>query len=446
MESKKALILVIDDSVEVREFFEAVLQSAGYEVALAADGEAGLVLARALHPNLIITDIWMPRMNGLELLVHLRSDLPPPLPPVIVCSGFDVTGDEALRLGAVRFLAKPVEPAALQATVARALEGEEIDESALDRERQLMKATRARATACAARLLADVDLRSPEVVGTLDRFAQWVSDYFGYGSAGLVFPQGEHILVAGTSNGSPFSSGTILPGDLLYAGGVLCGASLVLPDSAAYHPDVAKNGIRMLVAVPILSEKAPIGALCLLAPEPHGFDAEDLLVLQDMGHGAATELAHLAAHGEPRGKQLGFLSPSLFDAMLAAELSILHKQGGGVELLLIDIDPAGLRPEVELQLLAQGGARSGVSRRGNGTVAIFKRDASQPAATRVIGDALSLLSSATAVQATGWVSVVDRGLPLVPQQLVSQIAGMALDYSRSNGAPKTERIVLSTLA
>jgi hypothetical protein len=307
-----------------------------------------------------------------------------------------------------------------------------------------MSATRARSAAAAARLLAGVDLKSPVVTRFLDRFAQWVTDYFGYASAAMIFAQGEQIFVAATSRGSVIPAGIILPGDMLYAGGVLgCGASVVLSDSATYDTKLATAGIRLLVAVPLLSEDVPIGALCLLGREPHRVDAEDLLILQQMGRNAAMELAHLAHYSEPPGQHFGFAPPNLFDAMVAAELSILHREGGGAELVLVDTDSAGLRTELGLDILARSGARSGVSRRGNGTVAIFKRDPDQATANRIMGEAFSLVSSATKVQATGWVSVDDRGLPLVPQQLLLQIARLALDQARSSGTPETERIVIA---
>jgi CheY-like chemotaxis protein len=80
---------------------------------VAANGAEALEAMRGSRPDLILTDVSMPVMNGLQFLVHLRSDFAPPLPPVIVCSGFDMTADEARRLGAFRFVTKPVEVASL---------------------------------------------------------------------------------------------------------------------------------------------------------------------------------------------------------------------------------------------------------------------------------------------------------------------------------------------
>jgi hypothetical protein len=338
-------------------------------------------------------------------------------------------------------LAKPVEPGALQMAVAQALRGEEASESAFVRERNLMNATRARAVAVAERLLAGIDLKSPAVARSLDRFAEWVASYFGYASAAFVFAQADQVLVAGTSRGGFVPSGTMLSGDTLYTAGVLgCGASLVLPDSAAYSPSLSQAGVRLLVAVPLVATGVPIGALCLVGREPHPFDAEDLLVLEHMGRDAAQALEHAARSRETPCQHFGFATPTLFDPLLSAELAILYREGGCAELLLADTDAQRLAPELGRELLARGGARSGICRRGNGTIAMFKRDPDPRAATRVIADALSMVSSVSGVQATGWVSVENRGLPMVPQQLLLQIAGLALDHSRSMARPEPERI------
>ena len=74
------------------------------------DGEDALQKIRRERPDLLVLDVVMPRMDGLELLLKMRSDLAPPIPPAILVSGFDLTEAEALRRGAERFLPKPVDP------------------------------------------------------------------------------------------------------------------------------------------------------------------------------------------------------------------------------------------------------------------------------------------------------------------------------------------------
>jgi CheY-like chemotaxis protein len=111
-----AHILVMDDETSVRSLFGQLLESAGYSVVLASDGREGLRLMKQQKPDLIITDIMMPEMDGLELLMNIRKqhlDV-----PVIAISGGMKTQavnflPQAKKLGAQRVFIKPVELSAL---------------------------------------------------------------------------------------------------------------------------------------------------------------------------------------------------------------------------------------------------------------------------------------------------------------------------------------------
>ena len=103
-------VLVIDDDEGVRNTLGRLLERAEFEVVLAPDGEEGLRRCRATAPDLVITDIHMPGLNGIEVVLTLRTWAPEM--PVIVMSGGDRTDrldlrGTALLLGAVRFLRKP---------------------------------------------------------------------------------------------------------------------------------------------------------------------------------------------------------------------------------------------------------------------------------------------------------------------------------------------------
>ena len=68
------LILVVDDQAEFREIFSVELAAKGYKVATAASGEEGLTMARELHPAIMLLDVQMPGMNGVETLLKLKED------------------------------------------------------------------------------------------------------------------------------------------------------------------------------------------------------------------------------------------------------------------------------------------------------------------------------------------------------------------------------------
>jgi two-component system, cell cycle response regulator CpdR len=103
-------VVVIDDDEPIRRTLGVLLERAGYAVVLAPDGEEGLRRCRAAVPDLVMTDIHLPGIDGIEVALALRT-LAPAL-PVIVMSGGDRTErldllGSALLLGAVRVLRKP---------------------------------------------------------------------------------------------------------------------------------------------------------------------------------------------------------------------------------------------------------------------------------------------------------------------------------------------------
>jgi CheY-like chemotaxis protein len=80
------VILVVDDDSDIVELLRCVLHDAGYEVATAAGGAAALVLAQERHPHLILLDILMPGMDGMEVIRHLQADLATAQIPIIALS------------------------------------------------------------------------------------------------------------------------------------------------------------------------------------------------------------------------------------------------------------------------------------------------------------------------------------------------------------------------
>ena len=109
--SNDCVIVVADDSISVRKFVGRMLSKAGYRVKLAADGlEASEVVAQT-GCHLLITDLEMPRMNGYELMAHLRQDPGTRKIPVLVVTSRAGAKhrDRAIKEGASGFLTKPVQ-------------------------------------------------------------------------------------------------------------------------------------------------------------------------------------------------------------------------------------------------------------------------------------------------------------------------------------------------
>ncbi len=108
-------ILLIDDSLSIRKFVGRMLETAGYEVETAVDGEEGLRKASAQSYRLILTDLEMPKLNGYEVIQALRSRSQTQQTPIIVMTtrAGDKHRQMAINIGASSYIAKPVEERAL---------------------------------------------------------------------------------------------------------------------------------------------------------------------------------------------------------------------------------------------------------------------------------------------------------------------------------------------
>jgi two-component system chemotaxis response regulator CheY len=108
-------ILVVDDDTENREMFMTLFHGAGYAVICAEDGHAGLAQARNESPQLILTDLSMPNLNGVEMIKGIRAEPEMCNVPIIVCTAHlsGVAASEALIAGANHAVYKPVEIRAL---------------------------------------------------------------------------------------------------------------------------------------------------------------------------------------------------------------------------------------------------------------------------------------------------------------------------------------------
>ena len=118
-----ATILVVDDDASIRDLLRMHLNAAGYEVHVAEDAiTAGYLVLRS-PPDLIISDVNMPHMDGFEFIEALKADNTLPRIPVIFLTSNDQGDDRGKALGAVGYITKPVRADRLLALVARHVAG-----------------------------------------------------------------------------------------------------------------------------------------------------------------------------------------------------------------------------------------------------------------------------------------------------------------------------------
>jgi CheY-like chemotaxis protein len=113
------VVLVADDDPAIRSLYVAVLSSGKFHVVQAQDGMEALELAQRLHPDILLLDMDMPRLNGFGVLEQLRQRLSGRSVPVIVVTARDdpATETRCIEMGAEDYVTKPIQPPTLLARV-----------------------------------------------------------------------------------------------------------------------------------------------------------------------------------------------------------------------------------------------------------------------------------------------------------------------------------------
>ena len=120
---KSPRILVVDDEEDVREILKDRLQMYGYEVSTAADGVKALEKVEELSPELVLLDIRLPKLDGMEVLSRMRSKHPETLVIIITAYMTIQRAVEAIiNQGAYDFIEKPFDPDLIRIKVDKALE------------------------------------------------------------------------------------------------------------------------------------------------------------------------------------------------------------------------------------------------------------------------------------------------------------------------------------
>jgi diguanylate cyclase (GGDEF)-like protein/PAS domain S-box-containing protein len=138
-------VLVVDDTPDRLDLMSHVLKKAGYRVLAAHDGGEAYTVARREHPLLVISDVMMPRVDGIELCRRLRSDSELFTTPILLVSAMrrdDASAVEGLKAGADDYLEAPYEPVRFIAKVARLAERARLEEAMRESEERYALAAR----------------------------------------------------------------------------------------------------------------------------------------------------------------------------------------------------------------------------------------------------------------------------------------------------------------
>ena len=176
-------ILIVDDSEANRDILSARLAPHGYELMQAADGEEALTAARERAPDLILLDVMMPKIDGIEVCRRLKQDAELPFMPIILVTARADTRDvvRGLEAGADEYLTKPIDQSALVARVRSVLRLKELHDKVQGQARELADWNRT------------LEQRVTEQVAEIERMGR-LKSFLAPQIAEIVLSSGEELL------------------------------------------------------------------------------------------------------------------------------------------------------------------------------------------------------------------------------------------------------------
>ncbi len=277
MNVPKARILVVDDESNVLLTMTSILRQEGYEVDAADGGEKALAAIRERFYDLVLTDLNMPRVDGMQVLAEVRKRSPNTVTLVITGYGSLDSALRAIQLGAYEYLLKPTEVAELKQAVQRCLERKRYSE--ID---TLYRVSRAAA-------------RSPELEQIVPRIAQAGREVLALREVSVVIFDREGKAHDGPALASLLSQPALL--GRMQAGEVITAERTV----AAAEAWARTANIRTYAFVPGKAGERLVCALCAWnGSESYEFHASALRFLQALADQAALALENTMLIGELR--------------------------------------------------------------------------------------------------------------------------------------------------
>ncbi|MFN3696491.1 MAG: sigma-54-dependent transcriptional regulator [Pseudobdellovibrio sp.] len=135
----KSRILVVDDEESIREFLEIMLKKEGYEVTTAEDGAKAKDILTKKSFDMVISDLQMPNMTGIELLRHVKENYPDLVFMMITAFGTTETAVEAMKLGAYDYLTKPFKIDEVRLNISNALRSKNLETEVRVLKKELVK-------------------------------------------------------------------------------------------------------------------------------------------------------------------------------------------------------------------------------------------------------------------------------------------------------------------
>ncbi|NLH06916.1 MAG: response regulator [Chloroflexi bacterium] len=313
-------ILVVDDSAQMRDFMaNVVLQGEGYRVDTARNGTEGLAAALASPPDLIITDLSMPDMSGLEMLQALREQGSRVPAILMTAEGSEDLAVQALRLGVMDYFIKPFDPEAMVEAVSRVLQASRIGSvrTGVPDQRRLQALNTLIAVGKSITSLLDVE----QILSRVVEAAVYLSEA-EEGVLMLVDPETGDLYVRAEKNLTDGLRNMRLRVQDSLAGQVIRTGEPLLVSGEGMQQIKTRYLVRSLLYVPLKIKDRVLGVLGLHnRASDRTFSREDVALMIALADYAAITIvnAHLYTTAENERARLARIFSQAEDAMLAVD-------------------------------------------------------------------------------------------------------------------------------
>lgn len=292
-ETSPTRILLVDDDPDLRESLALLLEDEGYLVLVARDGEQALGLQQLHHANVVVSDVMMPVMSGLDLMASLRAANDHS--PVLLMSSFASYLDEGRALGAAATLQKPFDIDEFLETVRRAVTQLPPLASTPPLDRNRWEEGRLSAIV---RLQLEDWREHPALDDLLEDLRRYLHAPVALFSLVTQTEQRWAVRVGDWSRLSPAARGPREDSFCQHA--VEASSPLLVQDARRdtvfqQNPIVCEQGLRFYAGVPVRAYSGlPVGSLCVLGFSPRSFHHVELGVLQVFGKALEGAIEHRA--------------------------------------------------------------------------------------------------------------------------------------------------------
>jgi len=443
-------IVLVEDSEDLREIVAMLLRDLGYRVVECEAADEAFEAVRRERPDLLLTDIHLGVGNGLELIDRIRSDIVPPLPHFVACSGIPDSKTDALHHGVELFLPKPLEADVLRDAIVMILADRRVDATTIATADDIAKQARAAARRAAGAARARLEPVRGELQRRAEWGARWLATYLGFGVVTMLLIDGDELKMVTCSSGEQLSAEWLEAQKALANHVLETGSTLVLPDAASFGRSsrTRTTSVRFFAGVPLNIGVNTVGAVCVVDDRPRSLDVEDYQLLTAMGQRRSSVLSDQGKlDAAPFWERSGLLTGEAFDLVAALGLERARRLGAHVDILTFETEHpierktwmTGLAERISLERVA-------LAERASDRYELLLMRATVEESRRDLTAAVRVLRERARITAGGVVSIHAEGLPPISEHDVVRLGESLSMRARRMGHNRIEGVVIGAIS